>query len=496
MTMKLNEHALKEQRFCMSSDGMMQLLFAFFSSGFFFLVCSSFVLDWWFDYPMCEICLLQRFIMLLLALVSLCGALTVATQYKNIGIICFVLTGLLIGLGLGFSISHVYMLLKASSGGHSHACRMVSEMTFIPDFWYDFFHSRYSFIPCNQVRSTFLGLGFPWWSLWIYVLSVIAYAVVTCFALGSYFGFARDVKRSQVVHWVKCFFSFLLVILFCVWMAASIYFVAMQRKILYKPDRYDQVQARLFDQVDVIPYKIDAGEQWAYGYPRSQKRGANVKKNLWIALWGRDAMALDSLFSDSAWYELFNRLSADTDFLLVDYPGFGQNAGFPAERANRDAVIKAYFAWRKYHNLAEDDAVRVFILAHSMGTGVAVDVARSLSEINGVVLMSPFVSIFQMSKVILGSWMAWTVRPFLLDRYPTADRLHLLHTKFPDLPVAIFHGVDDRVIPVTHSQQIADANSWIQYYERSGLGHAKRDFADQGIVDVMRAMMQLGQDVS
>ena len=459
---------------------------------FCFLVASSFVLDWWFNYPMCEICLLQRFIMLLIGLLSLCGALTVVTRYGSVGVICFVSVGLLIGLGLGFSISHVYMLLKASSSDHSQACRMVSEMTFIPDFWYDFFHSRYDFIPCNQVRSTFLGVGFPWWSLWIYVFSVIGYAGVACFALGRYFGFVKDVKCSQIVHWMKCFFSFLLVILFCVWMAASIYFVTMQRKILYRPDRYGQVQSRLFNQVDVIPYRIDAGEQWAYGYPRLQKKGSKIKKNLWIALWGRDAMALESLFSDKAWYGLFNRLAVDTDFLLVDYPGFGQNAGFPTERANRDAVMKAYFAWRKYHNLAEDDSVQVFILAHSMGTGVAVDVARSLSDIKGVVLMSPFVSIFQMSKVLLGSWLAWTVRPFLLDRYPTAHRLHLLHEKFPSLPVAIFHGADDRVIPVTHSQQIAYANSWIQYYERSGLGHAKRDFADQHIVNVMRAMMQSG----
>ena len=98
-------------------------------------------------------------------------------------------------------------------------------------------------------------------------------------------------------------------------------------------------------------------------------------------------------------------------------------------------------------------------------------------------------SIFQMSKSLFGAWMAWTVRPFLLDRYPTAYRLRLLHEKLPDTAVAIFHGDKDVVIPVSQSQSIVASNQWIQYYEISGASHAKREFLGESVLKVMRDMM-------
>ena len=94
-----------------------------------------------------------------------------------------------------------------------------------------------------------------------------------------------------------------------------------------------------------------------------------------------------------------------------------------------------------------------------------------------------FVSIFQMSKVLLGSLDGLDSEAVLLDRYPTGQRLTELHAQQPQLPVAIFHGDNDKVIPVTHSQNMVQANQWIEYYERPGLGHSKRDFAGGQILE-------------
>ena len=176
--------------------------------------------------------------------------------------------------------------------------------------------------------------------------------------------------------------------------------------------------------------------------------------------------------------------------LLVDYPGFGANEGMPSETSNRASVLNAYRAWRQHQGLSEDEPCRVFLLAHSMGTGVAVDVARSLSDISGVVLLSPFGSLHQVASTVLGRWMAWTIWPFLSDRYPTAQRLAEFHQRLPGVPLAIFHGDQDIVIPVSQSQAMVRQYQWIDYHQFAGVGHSKDDFVGHRLLEVMQKMMQ------
>ncbi len=460
-----------------------------FGLGFTFLVMASFLLDWIFVYPICEICLLQRFIMLLLVVFSLIGGLTI-NRIPVVGYVSFVAIGLLVGLGLAFALSHLYMLQQVLPG-EVNACKIVSEMTFMPDFWYDFFHERYAFVPCDQVKSTFLGLGFPLWSMLIYAVAGFAYAGVVYYVVCRYLKYPaiERFKSSEVFAWVKCFMWFVLVLFFCVWLAAGVYMVSNQRKILYKPDRYGAQHEEILQRVDTLDYQIGAGNQHAFSYPVKKLKGARKPTKLWIVLSGRESLALDGFLTEGAWRGLFDQFSPSSSFLLVDYPGFGMNDGFPASRSNRDTVLEAYRVWRQHHGLSEDDPCQVFVLAHSMGTGVAVDVAALLPNLRGLVLLSPFVSIFQMSKALFGTWMAWTVWPFLLDRYPTADRLGGLHEQLPHVPVVIFHGDQDGVIPVDQSQQMVKANRWIRYYELAGRGHEKSGFVDERLISVMTDLM-------
>lgn len=483
--------------YCLTVEGLVRLFFIVFGSGFFLIVAFSFLLDYWFAYPMCEICLLQRFIMSLVVLSSFLGG--VASLYSmRIASIFLVANGLLVGLGLTFSVAHLHMMQQVLPGD-INACQIVSEMTFMPDFWADFFHTRYAFVPCDQVKSGFLGLSFPFWSLMIYGASTVVFSVVVYLA-ASHFGSRSIVLRIRQTRWYAWFkfvFGFLLVILFCVWISASIYVIANQRKILYRPERYTQDHLALLEQVQQLDYVLEVGDQHAYEYPsalfrdrpqRVQDEGA--VRNLWIIMSGRDAMALDGFVGHVGWRDFLQAVAQDSSVLLVDYPGFGANDGSPSERLNRDAVLLAYQSWRQRHGLSDNTPCRVFLLAHSMGTGVAVDVARSLPDINGVVLLSPFASVHQMTMTVLGQWMAWTIWPFLWDRYPTAERLSEFHQRLPRVPLAIFHGDQDIVIPVTHSQEMVSQNQWIDYYQRPGAGHSKDDFVDDELLGVMQRMMQ------
>lgn len=462
--------------------------------AFLCFVASSFVLDFLYAYPMCEICLLQRFVMVMMAGLGLVGA-ALCRRFPRLGMGAFIAIGFFLGTGFGFAVSHVYMLNAASSGSAAHTCQIVSELTIIPDFWYDFFHSRYFFVPCNQVSSAFLGVGFPLWSLIIYVIYGLIYALVASVFLRYILPrFLLKMRRSSFYYWFQMLGSCALVLFFVLWMSASIYVVVMQRKIMYKPDHYGKVHHALMQSVDSIAYRTSMGRQWAYEYPRGALTRAHFdheRKSLWIVLSGRDVMALEGLAGDVGWSHLFDHFVPRASFLLVDYPGFGKNEGYPSEAYNRETVLKAYEAWRQRHGVAADEEINVFLLGHSMGTGVAVDVAKLLPEVKGVVLMSPFSSIFHMSKDFMGTWMAWTIHPFLIDRYPTEHRLRELHASNPQLPVAIIHGNADDVISVAHSQHMVHENSWIEYHECDGAGHSRMDLTDGYTVELMNKMMRL-----
>lgn len=479
-------------RFCLSRMGLCQLLFLLFAVAFLLLVVMSFALDMLYAYPICEICMLQRLIMLAVSLCSLMG-FCVINRVPNLGYLSLLIVGLLLALGLGFAISHAYMLIDASSDS-GQACKMVSQMTFMPDFWYDFFHERYFFVPCDQVKSRFLGLGFPWWALLIYLCATAFYAIVVVLAFCrlSLYESINKLGRSKALRLLQYAFLCMVVVAFCLWLAASVYFISVQRSILYKPNRYNSKHTAIFKQVDQLDYVIGNTKHRAYVYPLGALDQKQSPKNLWIILAGRDTLALDGLSGKRALTYIFDRFRAhESHFLLVDYPGFGMNEGSPSEKLNRDSVLNAYQTWRTRLQLTLKDQVNIYIMAHSMGTGVAADVALSLPEIKGLVLLSPFMSIFQMSRTLIGEWLAWTVRPFLLDRYPTSLRLRLLHDQTPNLPVVIFHGDNDNVIPVSHSHSIIEHNQWIQYFEKPGVSHSRREFLDSGLIKVMQDMMQL-----
>ena len=326
----------------------------------------------------------------------------------------------------------------------------------------------------------------------IYLGAAVPYSAVVIFYIYQNWecDWISGVKCSKVIQCIQYLFLCILVLFFCIWLAVSIYFVAVQRSILYRPDRYSNTHEEVFKKVDQMAYELGLLKQKAYVYPFGSLSQKKPPRNLWIVLSGRDALALDGLEGSGSWLLMFDRLvSENVQFLLIDYPGFGMNEGFPTEQFNRDSVLRAYDKWRERLNLSPEDQVNVYIVAHSMGTGIAVDAALLMPDIKGVVLLSPFMSIFQMSKSLFGAWMAWTVRPFLLDRYPTAYRLRLLHEKLPDTAVAIFHGDKDVVIPVSQSQSIVASNQWIQYYEISGASHAKREFLGESVLKVMRDMM-------
>tara|TARA_A100001015_G_C15000624_1_gene718314 strand:- start:457 stop:1089 length:633 start_codon:yes stop_codon:yes gene_type:complete len=158
----------------------------------------------------------------------------------------------------------------------------------------------------------------------------------------------------------------------------------------------------------------------------------------------------------------------DIGYLLVDYPGYGSNFGYPSQKNNKQTVLDAYNAL-----LAQQQTPPPYIhlLGHSIGAAVAIDVASELPP-QSLVLISPFTSTYAMSKRVIGTLWAQLLRPFLWDPYPSEQTLTQFIFAHPTTQIIILHGDNDKVVPVQMGRKLSNINQKIHYHELKGVGHA------------------------
>lgn len=145
------------------------------------------------------------------------------------------------------------------------------------------------------------------------------------------------------------------------------------------------------------------------------------------------------------------------DVFLAEYRGFGGSPGSPSE----DGLYSDARGALRWLELREIETSRVILVGRSLGTGVAVELARSVPA-RAVVLVSPYTSITDMGRSLVGPLAPLLVR----DRF---DSLAKLPTILP--PVLILHGSRDEVIPVSHGRQLATAKAGIIYVELPAASH-------------------------
>ena len=129
--------------------------------------------------------------------------------------------------------------------------------------------------------------------------------------------------------------------------------------------------------------------------------------------------------------------------LLMDYRGFGGNPGNPSEdglAADADASVKA---------LEElgFPAQRTLYFGESLGSGV-VAALQARHPPAGMVLRSPFT---ELADVGAHHYPWLPVRALLRDRFPVVE-----HLATSDVPVTVFCGDRDSVVPSVLSARVAD----------------------------------------
>jgi uncharacterized protein len=137
--------------------------------------------------------------------------------------------------------------------------------------------------------------------------------------------------------------------------------------------------------------------------------------------------------------------AAGVGFYAVEYPGYGPMS----DRATNEAAV--YAAARAAIDHLRDQlhvpASQTVLVGHSLGTGVAAEMARR-GQGGRLVLIAPYTSMVDMAR---------RIAPFLpaslliRDRYDTRAKAGELA-----LPALVIHGSDDEVIPVAMGRRIAD----------------------------------------
>ncbi|MEI8037951.1 MAG: alpha/beta hydrolase [Verrucomicrobiota bacterium] len=217
---------------------------------------------------------------------------------------------------------------------------------------------------------------------------------------------------------------------------------ACQSKLLYFPRSYPPgASARWASQApgQAVDFHTSQGHQRAFLQGR-----LHAPRNLWLVCAGNGSLALD--WSD--W--IASHGPPEDAWLLVDFPGYGDCDGAPNPQHIRESFAAVVpLACRSIGWPAHPDSSRLRFFGHSLGSAACL-LGASEFQIQRGVLLAPFTSTMDMTRVVTGMPLGWLV----WHRFDNAARLAELAARGPG-KVIILHGTADEVIPVAMSQALA-----------------------------------------
>ena len=132
--------------------------------------------------------------------------------------------------------------------------------------------------------------------------------------------------------------------------------------------------------------------------------------------------------------------------LAIDYRGFGKSsAGLPSEAMALEDARAAWDWLARQH----PDAPR-FIFGHSLGGGVAVQLAEQVGDQRGLILEGTFTSIPDVARTMKWGWLP--IGPLITQRFDSAARIERVRS-----PVLVVHGSEDRLISPDLGRRLFEA---------------------------------------
>lgn len=156
-----------------------------------------------------------------------------------------------------------------------------------------------------------------------------------------------------------------------------------------------------------------------------------------------------------AWFSELRALGLG--IAAYDYPGYGESTGTPSEASCQRAIAATWDRLMEKNVKPQD----IIITGRSVGSGPSIWLAERENEAAGLILLSPFKSVFRVVSPLPFS-------PFPGDRFPNLRRIRGL-----DVPLLAIHGTEDKLISSSHSEALVKASPAADktFHPIQGAGH-------------------------
>lgn len=219
----------------------------------------------------------------------------------------------------------------------------------------------------------------------------------------------------------------------------------LQHKLIYHPRPYHPHEyAQLVgSEYQEVRYRTSEGEQVAFYRPPVS--GAEIPEFLWVFFSGNASLALN-------WAWLVQQVEAPgVGFLLIDYPGYGRCEGTASPETILESSEQALQeTWTMLGVAGNGDTPELSVFGHSLGAATGLQFAVR-HPVRKVVLISAFTSMEDMAALALGRWLT----PLLRHRFDNRARLRELLHRAPAPEIDLFHGAEDKTVPVSMGRELA-----------------------------------------
>lgn len=224
-----------------------------------------------------------------------------------------------------------------------------------------------------------------------------------------------------------------------------VFLLGCQSRLIYYPKLYGKGDMDSLRRVGgrQLDYRTAQGRQAAFYVPPATDP-AKMPQRVWLCFAGNGSLALDWLWSLDGW-------DRTCGYLLIDYPHYGACEGKPSPASIGESSVTAVRRLAEHLHVSLDELKpRLSVLGHSIGCAAALMAADDLDS-KRAVLISPFTTMTDMGRIVLGRPLCW------LNLHRFDNRLHLANMVKKGATVTIFHGTEDEVIPIRMSRELASA---------------------------------------
>ncbi|HEU5042489.1 MAG TPA: alpha/beta hydrolase [Gemmatimonadales bacterium] len=178
--------------------------------------------------------------------------------------------------------------------------------------------------------------------------------------------------------------------------------------------------------------------------------------------------------------------AAGLNLLAFDYRGYGESEGTPSEAG---LYLDAEAAYRFLRDSLGVPAGRIVLFGHSLGSAVAVELARRVPAA-GLVLDGALTSVPDRAQEI---YPYLPVRWIAASRYASRDKIGGL-----TLPKLFLHAEHDEVVPIAHGRRLFAAAPEPKRFVTLAGGHADAFERDSAVYfgEIRRFVAELGGQAS